>query len=289
MSRRHQRHHKGAPAAAPTEARQDRRPSEPAGGSANSGESAASAEGACATACDATCGTGGAGSDLRPLAGELLGTAMLLTAVVGSGIMGAKLAGGNTAIALLANTIATGAALVVLILALGPVSGAHFNPVVSVAEGLAGRMPMPRVAGFVIAQVAGGLAGVALAHAMFAVEGGWWSASTTVRNQPGQWVSEAVATAGLLFTIRAVSAARPAAVPAAVGLYITSAYWFTASTSFANPAVTVARCLTDTFAGIRPTDVPGFLAAQIVGASAGVGAWNLLQQRTGPAGEPCCR
>ncbi|RZN13305.1 aquaporin family protein [Bradyrhizobium genosp. SA-3] len=195
---------------------------------------------------------------------ESLGTAFLLAAVVGSGIMAQKLAGGNVALALLCNTIATGAILVVLILMLAPISGAHFNPAVTLALAWRGEMSWTDAAIYLIAQVVGGIAGVEIAHLMFELP--VLQRSLTERAGTGQWLAEAVATFGLLSTILGVRHRTPAAVPYAVGLYITSAYWFTSSTSFANPAVTIARALSDTFAGIAPRDVPGFIAAQFVGA-----------------------
>lgn len=212
------------------------------------------------------------------LLAEALGTAALLAVVVGSGIMGERLSGGNVAIALLANTLATGAALVVLILALGPISGAHLNPAVTLVELAGRRLPARDAALYLGAQVAGAVLGVWLAHAMFDVE--LWMLSTKVRAGPAQLLSEVVATFGLVLVIATVSRSRPTAVPLAVGLYISSAYWFTASTSFANPAVTLARSLTDTFAGIRPADVPGFVVAQAVGAALAVAAGRLLLPRS---------
>jgi glycerol uptake facilitator-like aquaporin len=200
---------------------------------------------------------------------EWLGTAFLLAAVVGSGIMAEKLAGGNGALALLCNTLPTGAILVVLILIFGPLSGAHFNPAVSVAFALRGAMSWPIVGAYTVMQVLGGLAGVWMAHLMFEVP--VWQFSNTVRTGTGQWLAEAVATFGLLLTIFGCLARRAEAVPYAVGLYITAAYWFTASTSFANPAVTVARSLSDTFSGIAPAGAPGFIAAQFVGMLLAVG------------------
>jgi glycerol uptake facilitator-like aquaporin len=194
---------------------------------------------------------------------EGLGTAFLLAAVVGSGIMAQRLAGQNGALALLCNTIPTGAILVVLILIFGPLSGAHFNPAVSVAFALRGRLPWPTAALYIAAQVLGGIIGVWAAHLMFELP--VWQFSLTLRASPGQWLAEAVATFGLLLTILGCVARNPAAVPYAVGLYITSAYWFTASTSFANPAVTIARALSDTFAGIAPGGVAAFIAAQTAG------------------------
>jgi glycerol uptake facilitator-like aquaporin/protein-tyrosine-phosphatase len=204
---------------------------------------------------------------------EWLGTAFLLAAVVGSGIMAQKLAGGNGALALLCNTIPTGAILVVLILAFGPLSGAHFNPAVSLALALRGEVPSSTAALYIGAQVFGGITGVWAAHLMFELP--LWQFSTAVRTGSGQWLAEAVATFGLLLTIFGCIARTPAGVPYAVGLYITSAYWFTASTSFANPAVTIARALSDTFAGIAPAGVPAFIAAQLVGMlmAVALGAW----------------
>lgn len=216
----------------------------------------------------------------RRVFAEALGTAALLTAVVGSGIMGERLAGGNVAVALLANTLATGAALVVLILVLGPVSGAHLNPAVTLVEAAARRLPARDAALYLAAQTSGAILGVWLAHAMFELD--LWMLSTKVRAGPAQLLSEGVATAGLVVVIAAVSRHRPAAIPAAVGLYISSAYWFTASTSFANPAVTLARSLTDTFAGIRPVDVPGFVVAQLLGAAMGAIVARLLVPRGSP-------
>jgi glycerol uptake facilitator-like aquaporin len=200
------------------------------------------------------------------LAAETLGTAFLLAAVVGSGIMGERLAGGNVALALLANTLATGAILVVLILTFGPVSGAHLNPVVSLAFALRGELPWRDAGRYAAVQVAGGIAGVWAAHVMFGLP--VWQVSTTVRGGFGQWSAELIATFGLLVTILGCVARTPCAVAYAVGLYITSAYWFTASTSFANPAVTLARALSDTFAGIAPAGAPAFIAAQLLGALA---------------------
>jgi glycerol uptake facilitator-like aquaporin len=202
----------------------------------------------------------------RALVAESTGTALLLAAVVGSGIMGDRLAGGNVAIALLANTLATGAALVTLILTFGPVSGAHFNPVVTVADASQGGLRWTRVPGYLLAQIGGAFAGVAAAHVMF--EKPLFAASLHVRSGTSQVFSEFVATFGLLAVIWGVSRRRTSVVPFAVGAYITAAYWFTASTSFANPAVTLARAFTDTFAGIRPADVPGFIAGQLAGAAA---------------------
>ena len=198
------------------------------------------------------------------LGAEALGTAFLLATVVGSGIMAQKLSGGNVALALLGNTLPTGAILVVLILIFGPVSGAHFNPAVSAAFAVRGELPWRIAAAYVAVQVIGAIAGVWAAHLMFDLP--VLQFSTTVRTGPGQWLAEAIAAFGLLLTIFGCVARAPASVPYAVGLYITAAYWFTASTSFANPAVTVARSLSDTFAGIAPSGVVAFIAAQMVGA-----------------------
>jgi len=197
------------------------------------------------------------------LASEFLGTAFLVAAVVGSGIMGERLASGNVAIALLANTIATGAALVALILTFGPISGAHFNPVVTLADAWEGGIPWAEAVHYSLAQIFGGIGGAAAAHLMFGLPVA--SLSQHARTGPPQWFSEFVATFGLLSVIWGCSRTRSRVVPFAVGAYITAAYWFTASTSFANPAVTIARCLSDTFAGIRPVDVPWFVLAQFLG------------------------
>jgi glycerol uptake facilitator-like aquaporin len=204
----------------------------------------------------------------RRCAAEATGTAILLAAIVGSGIMAQSLSGGNAALALLCNAIATGAALTTLIWIFGPLSGAHFNPVVSLAFAMRGEIDARTAASYLACQFAGGVAGVWLAHLMFELP--VLQISTSVRTGPGQWIAESVAAFGLLLTIFGCLARTPAAVPAAVGLYITSAYWFTASTSFANPAVTVARSLSDTFAGIAPGGVAAFVAAQILGMVAAV-------------------
>jgi glycerol uptake facilitator-like aquaporin len=201
----------------------------------------------------------------RRVVSEAIGSAALLTAVVGSGIMGERLAGGNVAIALLANAVATGGTLAVLILAFGATSGAHFNPAVSVAAASRGELAWRDAFAYAGAQLTGALAGVVCAHLMFNEPMLAWS--THERSGWAQAFSEAVATFGLLTVIFSVAKRRPDALPWAVGAYITSAYWFTASTSFANPAVTLARAATNTFAGIRPSDVPMFLLAQIAGAT----------------------
>jgi glycerol uptake facilitator-like aquaporin len=195
--------------------------------------------------------------------------------VVGSGIMGERLAGGNVAIALLANTIATGAGLIALILAFGPISGAHFNPVVTLADAWQGGLAWRDVPGYLVAQFLGATLGVALAHLMFA-EPALFTASTHVRAGQSQFLSEVVATFGLLAVIWSCARRRPTAAPFAVGAYITAAYWFTASTSFANPAVTFARAMTNTFAGIRPADAPAFMAAQFIGAGAATALFRWL-------------
>ncbi|MEM5475016.1 MIP/aquaporin family protein [Pacificibacter sp. AS14] len=195
---------------------------------------------------------------------EGIGTAFLLIGVVGSGIMAEALSGGNTGVALLANAIATGAMLYMLITTLGPVSGAHFNPVVTLAFTIRGEHAVKDAAPYMIAQVIGGILGVFISHLMFDLD--VLQISTTARTGTGQWIAEIVATFGLLFTIFGGLKHRPDTVPTLVALYITGAYWFTASTSFANPAVTIARSLTDTFAGIAPEHVPMFIAAQIIGA-----------------------
>jgi glycerol uptake facilitator-like aquaporin len=204
----------------------------------------------------------------RRLAAEALGTAFLLAAVIGSGVMAQRLSGGNQALALLGNTLPTGAILVVLILIFGPVSGAHFNPAVSIAFALRGELTWRDTAAYVAVQIAGGLIGVWAAHLMFELP--LMQFSSTVRTGSGQWFAEAVAAFGLVLTILGCIAKAPAAVAYAVGLYITAAYWFTASTSFANPAVTLARSLSDTFAGIAPAGVLAFVIAQIVGMLAAV-------------------
>jgi glycerol uptake facilitator-like aquaporin len=211
----------------------------------------------------------------RRLAAEAVGTALLLAAVVGSGIMGERLAGGNVAVALLANTIATGAALVALILTFGPISGAHFNPAVTLADAAQGGLAWPDVVPYLAAQGLGAFAGVAAVHVMFELP--LFFASGHARSGPAQMFSEFVATFGLLVVIWGCARARPAVVvPFAVAGYITAAYWFTASTSFANPAVTLARSVTGTFAGIRPADAPGFIVAQLLGAAAATGLFRWL-------------
>ena len=214
------------------------------------------------------------------LLAEMLGTAFLLAAVVGSGIMAQRLSGGNGALALLCNTLPTGAILTVLILTFGPVSGAHFNPAVSVAFSLRREMPWQDTAAYIVAQILGGLIGVWTAHLMFELP--LWQISANVRTGAGQWLAEFVATFGLLLTILGCLARTPAAIPYAVGLYITAAYWFTASTSFANPAVTIARALSDTFAGIAPSGVVAFIAAQFAGMLAAVllGRWFWTQAKS---------
>jgi glycerol uptake facilitator-like aquaporin len=220
-------------------------------------------------------------SDAEPLArrllAESLGASFLLATVIGSGIMGANLAGGNTALALLGNTLPTGAILVVLILIFGPVSGAHMNPAVSLAFVLRRELSLRDFTFYVAAQLVGAIVGVWSAHLMFALP--VWQISTQVRTGPAQWFSEGVATLGLLLTVLGCVARAPAAAPYAVGLYIIAAYWFTASTSFANPAVTAARALSDTFAGIAPSGVAPFILAQLAGTLAAVTLCPLLWPR----------
>jgi glycerol uptake facilitator-like aquaporin len=203
---------------------------------------------------------------VRRMVAEFTGTFLLLAAVVGSGIMGERLAAGNVAVALLANTLASGAALIAIILAFGPVSGAHLNPAVTLAEAFEGGIRWRETLAYILAQVTGALAGVGAAHIMFGLS--VLSVSPHARNGLAQVFSEFIATFGLLAVIRGCVRMRPAAVPYAVGAYITAAYWFTASTSFANPAVTIARSLTNTFSGIRPADVAPFIGAQLAGGMA---------------------
>lgn len=221
----------------------------------------------------------------RRLAAEFVGTAGLLATVVGSGIMAERLSGGNVAVALLGNTIPTGAILVVLILVFAPVSGAHFNPAVSLAFFARRELPALETAFYVAFQVAGGLTGVAAAHLMF--EQGVLQVSLNARDGPAQWFSEGIATFGLVATILGTLRWRPEAVAYAVGLFISAGYWFTASTSFANPAVAVARSFTDTFTGIRPVDAPGFIVAECVGALLAVAfmSWLLAPIRPRAASE----
>ena len=210
----------------------------------------------------------------RRLSAEAIGTAFLLATVVGSGIMAERLSGGNVALALLANTVATGAGLVALILTFGSISGAHFNPAVTLADAAVGGMAWRDVPPYIVAQVLGAFLGVASAHIMFGEA--LFSASQHVRSGPAQLTSEFVATFGLLSVIWGVSRRHAQFTPFAVGAYITAAYWFTASTSFANPAVTLARAASNTFAGIRPTDAPGFILAQLLGAAAATGLFSWL-------------
>jgi glycerol uptake facilitator-like aquaporin len=205
---------------------------------------------------------------VRRAASEALGTAFLLMAVVGSGIMGERLAGGNVALALLANSVATGAALVALILAFGSISGAHFNPIVTLADAMQGGIGWSEVPCYIVAQIAGAFGGVMAAHAMFGLP--LLFASHHVRSGGALIWSEFVATFGLLAVIWGCSRARPSAAPFAVGAYITAAYWFTSSTSFANPAVTLARTASDTFAGIRRADAPAFIIAQLIATGVAV-------------------
>lgn len=219
-------------------------------------------------------------STSRRLFAEVLGTALLLMIVIGSGIMGDRLAGGNDAIALLGNTLSTGAGLIVLITIFGPISGAHFNPAVTLVFALRRDLNWPTAAAYFLAQVIGGVLGVWAAHAMFAEP--IVQISTKLRDGPAQAWSEVVATFGLVATILGSIRFRPEATPAAVGLYITAAYWFTASTSFANPAVTLARALSNTFAGIAPSSAPAFIAAQFVGALLGWATFTWLLKERAP-------
>jgi len=218
---------------------------------------------------------------LRRLAAEAFGTALLLATVVGSGVMGERLAGGSEALALLGNTFPTAAMLVVLVTMLGPISGAHLNPAVTLAFLAGGDMPAREAVLYATAQLAGALVGVLAAHLMFDLP--LLQVSAKMRSGPAQAFSEWMATFGLVATILLTLRLRPAAVAASVGLYIAAAYWFTASTSFANPAVTIARAFSATFAGIRPQDVPLFVAAQAVGALCGLAAAAALAPRVGPA------
>jgi glycerol uptake facilitator-like aquaporin len=211
---------------------------------------------------------------VRQLVAEGVGTAFLLAIVVGSGIMGERLAGGNVAITLLVDSVATGGGLAALILAFGPVSGAHFNPALTIADAWQGGLPWRDVPGYIVAQTAGAFAGVAAAHLMFGEP--LFAASAHARAGGAQLFSEFVATFGLLAVIWGCVRKRSSAVPFAVAAYITAAYWFTASTSFANPAVTMARSFTDTFAGIRPQDAPGFMVAQFAGAAAATALFRWL-------------
>ena len=214
----------------------------------------------------------------RRLTAEALGTGILVATVVGSGIMAAKLAGGNVAIALLGNTIPTGAILVVLITILGPVSGAHFNPVVSLVMAMRGALSWNELAPYIVAQIAGGILGSFAAHLMFELP--LFQLSTTARTGAAQWFAESVATFGLIGTILGGLHYAPTTIPMLVGLYITAAYWFTASTSFANPAVTIARALSNTFAGINPVHAPLFVVAQIIGALTGLVVWGWLFKKS---------
>lgn len=219
----------------------------------------------------------------RKLVAEALGTGLLVTAVVGSGVMAEQLAGGNVAVALLANTIATGATLVALVHTFGPVSGAHFNPAVTLADTVLGALRPIDAAGYAAVQVVGGIVGAIVADAMFGLPLVAWSAHA--RTGPGQWLGELVATFGLVGVIASCTRRTPAMTPWAVAAWIVGAYWFTSSTSFANPAVTIARAFTDTFAGIRPLDVPAFVAAQLAGALGAVALFTWLVPPL-PAVEP---
>lgn len=224
----------------------------------------------------------------RRLTAEGIGTTLLLATVVGSGIMGERLAGGNMAIALLANSLATGAALVALILTFGPISGAHFNPVVTLSDASQRGLPWRDVPAYIVVQISGAFAGVAAAHLMFGEP--VFFASQHIRSGPAQIWSEFIATFGLLSVILGCSRHRPSLmIPFAVGTYITAAYWFTASTSFANPAVTLARAATDTFSGIRPDDTAEFIAAQLLGAAAATLLFRWLRPGPGGASQGCHR
>ncbi len=222
----------------------------------------------------------------RRLMAEALGTAFLVATVVGSGIMAETLADGNAAVALIGNTLATGAILVVLILVLGPVSAAHFNPAVTLAFALRKLQPWRETPGYMAAQIIGGMVGLIVAHAMFDQE--LLQYSTHARTGGGQWLGEIVASFGLVGAILMLLRSRAEAIPWAVGLYISAGYWFTSSTSFANPAVAIARAFTDTFSGIRPADMPAFVAAEFIGAAlAAVGvAWLLGRDKIAEAGKP---
>jgi glycerol uptake facilitator-like aquaporin len=213
----------------------------------------------------------------RPIAAEAIGTALLLAAVVGSGIMGERLAGGNTAIALLANSLATGGALFALIVMFAPISGAHFNPIVTFSLYWRGHLPRAMVLPFLSAQICGAILGVWLAHLMFELP--ILQASTRIRTDIGQWTGELVASFGLVLLILLGVRRQTPSLPGAVAVYIVGAYWFTSSTSFANPAVTIARALSDTFAGIAPTSAPAFIAAQIAGCFLAVGCAQFLDGR----------
>ncbi|WP_455153167.1 aquaporin [Cupriavidus basilensis] len=217
----------------------------------------------------------------RKLGAEALGTALLLAVVIGSGIMAERLAGGNVAIALLANALATVGGLYVLIEVFGPISGAHFNPAVSAVMAVRGELPMPALLPYIVAQLLGAMLGAWLAHAMFDM--GILQFSTKVRTGPGQWIAEAVATAGLLLVILRAPNGRASAM---VATYIGAAYWFTASTSFANPAAAFGRMFSDTFAGIAPASPPGFVIAELVGAAVGLALHSAFEPRTKSAGHP---
>lgn len=210
----------------------------------------------------------------RRLFAEALGTALLIIAVVGSGIMAERLSGGNTGVALLANAIATGAALYVLITVFGPISGAQFNPAVGLWLTLTGKQPLPTTFSFAAVQIAGGIIGAIIANLMFDLPA--IQVSEKLRDGAGQWLGEVVATFGLILTIAGTLRHRPENIAVVVALYITGAYWFTSSTSFANPAVTLARMFSDTFAGISPASVLPFIVAQLAGMAAAIGAWRLL-------------
>ena len=213
----------------------------------------------------------------KQLAAEFIGTALLLATIVGSGIMGERLAGGNVAIALLANALATGAILFALIATFGSISGAHFNPLVTLSQVSLGKLTWRSAGAYIATQIVAALIGVAIAHWMFELPA--FLPSHHIRSGPAQLFSEVVATFGLLLVILHCSHQKPDTIPAAVALYITAAYWFTASTSFANPAVTIARAMTDTFSGIRPLDAPGFIGAQVVGAAMAILCYRWITGR----------
>lgn len=217
-------------------------------------------------------------SMLKKIVAEFLGTAFLLAVVVGSGIMAQTLSSENTAVALLANALATGAGLIALILMFGNLSGAHFNPVVTLSEAWQKNLPTRFIFPYIVAQILGAFAGVAAAHGMFDLP--VFFSSTHIRTGASQWWSECIATFGLIAVIISTSRTRPATTPFAVAAYITAAYWFTSSTSFANPAVTLARSMSDTFAGIRPVDAPGFIVAQLVGAACATVLFNWLYPKS---------
>lgn len=219
----------------------------------------------------------------RQLAAEAIGSILLFVCVIGSGIMAERLAGGNGAVALLANAIATGAILFVLIAMLAPVSGAHFNPAVTLVMAARGELSVARAGGYFVVQIGAALIAPAIAHGMFDLP--LLQVSHHVRDGAGQWLGEFIASFGLVFVILGTARHRPDSIPASVALYIVAAYWFTSSTSFANPAITLARCFTDTFSGIAPQSVPGFIAAQFVGAAAGAAVGSAIFSPSGSEGD----